>query len=82
MKHFKIDIDLTDIYLKLSEYKLRQYTIPFFTYFIEAEDPDDACYESILRMINLILERDDSISTRIFCRTIKKYIRFDKIRSL
>lgn len=82
MKHFKIDLDLTNIFLKLSEYKLRQYTIPFFTFFIEAEDPDDACHETILRMINLILERDKSIETRIFCRTIKKQIRFDKIRAL
>lgn len=82
MKQYKIDIDLTNIFLKLSEFKLRQYSIPFFTFFIEAEDPDDACYETVARMIRLILERDTSIDTRIFCRTIRRDIRFDKVRSL
>lgn len=82
MRNFKINIDLTDIFLHLLEYKLKEYPMPYLTLFIEAEDPDDACYELVKRIMNDILRKDNSIKTRIFCRKAKKLIRFDKIMSL
>lgn len=82
MRNFKINIDLTDIYIDLLPYKLKEYPMPYLTMFIEADDPDDACYELVNKIIDDILRRDGSIKTRIFCRKLKKLIRFDKILSL
>ena len=82
MRNFKLDIDITDLYLDLKEFHLKEYPIPYLTLFIEADDPDDACYTIIQRLIQDVLRRDTSIITRIFCRSIRKLIRFDKIQSL
>lgn len=82
MRNFKISIDLIDVFRELSQFKLREYPIPYLILFIEADNPDDACHELITRIISDILKRDSSINTRIFCRKIRKQIRFDKILSL
>jgi hypothetical protein len=82
MRNFKVNIDITDLFLDLKQFHLKEYPMPYLTLFIEADDPDDACYTLIQRLIKDILRRDTSISTRIFCRSIKKLIRFDKILSL
>lgn len=82
MRNYKINIDLTDIFRQLQEYKLKEYPMPYLTLFIEADNPDDACHELIQRIICDILKRDSSIDTRIFCRKTRKMIRFDRILSL
>lgn len=82
MQNYKITIDLLEVYIELSNYNLRDFNKPFTLIFIEASDPDDACYRTIHKIINMLLKQDNSISTRILCRKIKKYIRFDKICAL
>jgi hypothetical protein len=82
MRNFKINIDLTDLFKELQQFRLREYSIPYLTLFIEADNPDDACYELTQRIITDILRQDNSIATRIFCKKIKTLIRFDKILSL
>ena len=82
MRNFKINIDLTDIFKDLQQYRLKEYPMPYLTLFIEADNPDDACHELISRIISDVLKRDNSINTRIFCRKLRKIIRFDKILSL
>jgi hypothetical protein len=82
MRNYKINIDLTDIFKDLQQYKLKEYPMPYITLFIEADNPDDACHELITRIISDILKRDKSINTRVFCRKIRRIIRFDKILSL
>ena len=43
MRNFKISIDLSDVYIELQHLNLDQYTVPFMTTFVEADNPDDAC---------------------------------------
>ena len=82
MKRYKVYVDITDIYRDLIKFKIREYSDPFLILFITANDPDDCLIQIIDNLINSILIRDSSIQTRIFCRLIKKYIRFDRIISL
>jgi hypothetical protein len=82
MRNFKVSIDLSDFQVDLKRFLLREFSLPFSLVFIEENNPDDACYELVTRLITLILSQDHSIATRILCRRIRKNIRIDKIQSL
>lgn len=82
MQNFRLSIDLSDIYIELSKLDLREYNAPFLLKFIEADNPDDACYKIIQRIINEIMKTSISIKNRILCRKIKIFIRIDKIEIL
>lgn len=82
MRNFKISIDLVDVHMQLRKFVLREYSLPYSLIFVEADDPDDACYLVLYRLMKLIMDQDPSIETRILCRKLKKYIRIDKITSL
>ena len=82
MRNYKISIDLSDLYLDITDFDLREYNKPFMLKFIEAENPDDACHAVLDRVIHEILSENNSIAARILCRKIRKYMRIDKIESL
>ncbi len=82
MRNYKISIDLSDLYLDLADFDLREYNKPFMLKFIEAENPDDACHVVLDRIIHEILLENDSIEARILCRKIRKHMRIDKIECL
>jgi len=50
--------------------------------FIEADDPDGACYFAISRIMNEVLDSGKTIKNRILCRKIKRKIRIERIESL
>jgi hypothetical protein len=82
MRNFKVYLDLTDIYPQIKKFFLREYVVQYPLIFIEADDPDDACYMVIYRLIKLIMDQDPSIETRILCKQIKRLVRVDKVISL
>lgn len=82
MRNFKISIDMSDLQSDLKQFLLREFSLPFCLIFIEADDPDDACYELLNRLMKLILSQKNTIETRIICRKIRKYLRIDKIYPL
>ncbi|NBP00563.1 MAG: hypothetical protein EBU90_10645 [Proteobacteria bacterium] len=82
MRNFKVYLDLTDIYPQIKKFFLREYVVQYPLIFIEADDPDDACYMVIYRLIKLIMDQDPSIETRILCKQIKRLVRIDKVISL
>jgi hypothetical protein len=47
--------------------------------FVEADDPDGACFKAIFDLIQIILKQDDSIEARLLCRNIREEIRIIKI---
>ena len=63
----------------IKQFNIREYYQPFVVTFIQAKNPDDACYKILVDIIRKIIKKDDSINTRIFCRSIRYNIRFDKI---
>ena len=82
MRNFKISIDLSDVYLELQHLNLDQYTVPFMTVFVEADNPDEACRVITKRILKEIMKNGSSIENRVLCQKIKKLIRIDKIESL
>ena len=82
MPNFKMSIDLSDLQNDLKNFDLREYRLPFCLYFIEADNPDDACSTIMMRLMRSILKEENSIKNRILCRKVRKYFRIDKIQSL
>lgn len=82
MRNFKVSIDLSDLQTELKNFVLREFSLPFCLIFIEADDPDDACYELLHRLQSSLITQQNNIETRIICRKIRKYMRIDKIQSL
>lgn len=82
MRNFKVSIDLSDLQTDLKRFVLREFSLPFSIIFIEEDNPDDACYELLTRLMKLILSQNNSIETRIMCRKIRQKLRIDKIQAL
>ena len=82
MRNYKISIDLADLYIQIKELDLKDYNQPFMLKFIEAENPDDACYVVLHRIIQEILETETSIKSRILCRKIRRFLRIERIEAL
>ena len=82
MRNFKVTLDLSDCFKRVSEYDLREFDSPFLIIFIQANDPDEVCHELVERIVNQILKKDTSIDARILCREVRKLVRFDKIQAL
>ncbi len=82
MPNYRLSIDLIDLQLDLLPYDLREYRLPFCLYFIEAENPDDACSTMMNRIMIAIMKIKPTIETRIICRKIRRHMRIDKIECL
>jgi hypothetical protein len=82
MRNFRLSIDLSDLYIELKSFSLREYSLPFSLIFVEANDPDDACYTVLIKLMKLLMDQDPSLKTRILCKKIKKHMRIDKIAQL
>jgi hypothetical protein len=75
MALYKIHLDLSLVISRLKDFRLKEYNSEFPIIFVEAKSPDDACFKAIYLLIKIILDQDDSIETRLLCRSIKKDIR-------
>tara|TARA_B100001094_G_C17564882_1_gene500123 strand:- start:287 stop:535 length:249 start_codon:yes stop_codon:yes gene_type:complete len=82
MPNYRLSIDLSDLYLEIEKYSLREYRLPFSLYILEADNPDDACSTLLNRVMLSLLKVDSSIQTRILCRKVRHYMRIDKVESL
>ncbi len=82
MPNYRISLDLSDLYTELSDYDLREYRLPFSLYILEADSPDDACYEILKRIQNSLMKQAQGVDTRVLCRKVRKLMRIDKIECL
>ena len=82
MPNYRLSIDLIDLYLDLAPYDLREYRLPFCLYFVEADNPDDACSILMYRIMTAVMKVKPTIETRVICRKIRKSMRIDKIECL
>ena len=79
MMIFKIRLDLSLIINRLIRFDLQEYDSTQPIVFIEAANPDDACFKAIFNLIQIILKQDASIEARLLCRSIREDIRILKI---
>jgi hypothetical protein len=76
---FKVRLDLSLVINRLVRFDLREYNSTEPILFIEATDPDGACFKAIFNLIQIILKQDDSIESRLLCRSIREDIRVIKV---
>ena len=81
MRNYKLHIDLVDLFQYIVEFDLVDYRNLFMIVFVEAADPDDACYLVRKRIKFSIMENNDTIRARIACRKVNMDLRIDKIFS-
>ena len=79
MKIYKIYLDMTLVMEDLKPYKLAKYNAMFPIIFVEARNPDDACFKAIYNLIKILLRQEDSMQTRLVCRKVRRRMRFIKI---
>ena len=60
---------------RLKKYRIYEYNSEYPIIFVEADDPDGACYTAIYKLLKLVLEQDDSKEARKLCKEIKQDIR-------
>jgi hypothetical protein len=82
MRRYKIQIDISNLFEEIIKYKIREYSHPFITLFINAKNPDEAIEKVILSLIKSILKKDCSPESRILCKKIRRQIRIDKIQRI
>jgi len=70
---------LTLVIPRLKKYELEDYNSSTPIIFVEAKDPDDACYKAMHKLAQKILKSDHSVETLNFIKDIFNDIRIIKI---
>lgn len=70
---------MTLVISRLKNFRLDDYNHKTPIIFIEAEDPDDACYKVYHKLSSKILKEDHSVETISFCKDIMNDLRVIKI---
>ena len=78
---FKVHLDMTFIIARLTKFRLGRYYSLHPIIFVDAADPDGACFKAVYGLIQTILKQDESIDTRLLCRSIKQDLRITKVSS-
>ena len=79
MKLYKVYLDMSLVIARLKKFKLNKYNSSHPIVFVEASDPDGACWKAVNNLLRSILDQDDSAKTRMLCREIKGDIRVIKV---
>jgi hypothetical protein len=82
MKTYRIMLDISNVYPKIRHLFLKIYNSPFPTVFVNANDPDEACFIVFNDLIKIIIKQNPSIEMRLVCREITQYSRIDKVYEL
>ena len=81
MKIYKVFMDLELVISRLRNFRLKEYNSSFPIVFVDAKDPDDACYKAIYNLVSSVLSQDSSLETSLLCREIVFDIRIIKVSS-
>jgi|TARA_B100001939_G_C16727854_1_gene524102 hypothetical protein len=79
MKIYKVFLDMTLIITRLSKYRIYEYNHNTPIIFVDASDPDEACFKAIYRLIKRVLDQDSSEEAKQICKDIKHDVRVTKV---
>jgi hypothetical protein len=82
MRTYRILLDISNVFSKIRHLFLKTYNSPFPTIFVNADNPDDACFIVFNDLIKIIMKQNQSIEMRIICRKIVKESRIDRVYEL
>ena len=80
MKIYKVLIDLSLVHGRLKQFRLYEYNSEFPTVFVEAKDPDQACYLAMFQLVEIILKQDSSSVTTKLTKDILYDVRINKVQ--
>jgi hypothetical protein len=79
MKIYRLTLCLQLVISRLKKFDLKQYNSERPIIFVEAKDPDEACYRAIYNLTSIILKQDDSKATIDLLKEILYDLRVIKI---
>lgn len=79
MKIYRLTLCLQLVISRLKKFNLKQYNSERPIIFVEANDPDEACYRAIYNLTSIILKQDDSKATVELLKELIYDIRVIKI---
>lgn len=79
MKIYTIQVDMTNVLGVLKKFRLGEFNSQFPTLFIEAKDPDDACYYTFAKLSELVLKQDESVETAQLLQLVQADLRIKKV---
>jgi hypothetical protein len=79
MKIYKVHVCMIAVIARLKKFSLEEYNSSQPIVFIEARDPDGACYYATHRLTNILLKKDHSIENINFVKEIMHDVRIIKV---
>ncbi len=79
MKLYKLTLNLKLVLPRLKKFKLKEYNSETPIIFVQASDPDEACYRAIYNLTNMIIKQDSSKETLELLKELIYDIRVVKI---
>jgi hypothetical protein len=79
MKIYRLTLCLQLVISRLKKFDLKQYNSERPIIFVEAKDPDEACYRAIYNLTSIILKQDSSKATIELLKEIMYDVRVIKI---
>lgn len=77
---YKVEMCLQIALPRLKSFNLKEYAAERPIIFVEAKNPDDACYKAMNGLMSHILSQDDSLESKLLCRSLIHDIRVMRIQ--
>lgn len=79
MKIYVVTFDLTMVLPRLLQFNLHEFNHQYPSIFIEAPDPDEACYLAYCKFSETLFRQDSSKSTANLIKQLEYEIRITKV---
>ena len=79
MKIYVIQLDCSLVMSRLRRFRLREFNSEYPMIFVEAANPDEACYLTFCKFSETILKQDDSLATALLIKDVMSDIRITKV---
>lgn len=80
MKVYKVELDMTYVLGRLKKFNLKQYNSQFPIIFVDANDPDEACYIAIYQLAAILIQQEPTYENAILIKDLIYDIRILKVR--
>ena len=79
MKIYVLEFDMTSVLPRLNRFRLKEFNHERPYIFVEADNPDDACYLGYCKLSEILLKQDESTETAILIKDIINDISIKKV---
>lgn len=79
MKIYVVTFDLTMVLHRLLQFNLQEFNHEYPSIFIEAPDPDEACYLAYCKFSETLFRKDSSKNTANLIKELEYEIRITKV---